>query len=85
MKKIIAISSTFNGTKHFVSDYQQRTYDVIITGSTKDPGEAHDFESAAAAKAVMIRINNPFNREYKVEPLTIEVSKHSLQNPERIS
>lgn len=86
MKKIIAISHTFNDTKYFVTECHKREDDqFIITGTSTDPNEAKDFGTPTAAKAVMIRINNPYNREYKYESIKVDPAKKPIDNLERIS
>ncbi len=81
MKKIIAISSTFNGEKKYVTDcFKKDSNTYVVSGTSTDKNEAQDFKSKRDAKAVMIRLNNPFNRLYEIEE--IQVEKKSFFEPD---
>ena len=82
MKKIIAITTTFNGEKKYVTDhFKKADHTFIVAGTSTDPNDAYDFKTKKDAKAVLIRLNNPFNRQYDIEEVKVE-KKSSFVEPD---
>lgn len=84
-KTIIAITATFNKKKLVVTEYSKRTDGKFTVGLSEDIDEAYDFETRDQAKPILIRINNPHEREYIIEPLVVDVQEHNYSEEQKIA
>lgn len=84
-KSIIAITTTFNKKTLVVTEYSRRTDGKFTVNLSEDINEAYDFETREQAKPILIRINNPFEREYIIEPLVVDVQQHNYSEDQKIA
>ncbi len=80
MKKLIVITTLYNRTKLYVSEITRRPDKKIAIVTTKDPAEAHDFESRGIANELISRFINPYDRTYAVEQITVEKKKQIIND-----
>lgn len=84
-QNIIAITTYFNNTQLVVTEYSKRIDGKFTVMLSEDINQAHDFKSKDEAKPILIRIFNPFERHYEIEPLEIEVSQPIYNEEQKIA
>lgn len=70
-RTIVAITTTFNGKKSFVTSTFPRFAGSIGVELSNDQNKAHDFCLLHHAQDLIPRIHNPFDRAYEAEQLKV--------------
>lgn len=85
MKNIIAITTTFNNRTLVVTEFSKRIDGKFTVILDEDINQAHDFKTKEEAKPVLIRIFNPFDRHYVIEPLEVEETARIYNEEQKIA
>jgi hypothetical protein len=73
MRHIWAITTTFNGSKRYVTAITPRFRMEIAVELSEDASQAHDFLTRANAESFLPKIYNPFERTYKAEWINVNM------------
>lgn len=80
----IVISTTFQGSKRYVTSYFNRFDKTVNVELSTKVEEAKDFGSRGAADFICRKIFNPFDRTYIVEEMEIQTKASSNRQDEVI-
>jgi hypothetical protein len=71
-RTIWAITTTFHGSKRYVTGTTPRFKMEIAVELSEDSSRAHDFFTQQNAESILPRIYNPFERTYEAENIAVK-------------
>jgi hypothetical protein len=78
-RKIVAIYHEFNGVKTYIKDVIHKSeHKLIVSDSTKEIADAHNFGTQKSANDALGIIHNPYHREYKSETLYYDIPQEFI-------